>query len=351
MRTIVCKFGGSSTANAAQFKRILAIIRASPARRCVVLSAPGTDAENDKKVTSLLYDCWRWRSDPVRLEAYLSAVADRFQAIAARLDLPDVRARVREEIARALSVSEDHTLSRGEYLCALLFSRFSGVPMIDASDAIAFDAFGDIDGQRTRRALLSAVGTRHDRVILPGFYGSDPAGRIRTFPKNGSDITGALAAASLSADLYENWTDVPGLMTADPALVPHARLIHQISYRQMRLLARAGAQVLHPDCLDPVAMSGIPTRLRCTMSPDSFGTLIDDAVTDAVPCVASRITGDGMACVCVFGVDPILTARAAWALGPMRLEQERDVCRVFLPQSRRAEAVNALHAALIERAA
>lgn len=351
MRTIVSKFGGSSTANAAQFLRILAIIRASPARRCIVLSAPGTDARNDKKITALLADCWRFRDDAGRLEPLVSAVTDRFSDIAARLGLPDVRRRVRDELARALSVSEACTLSRGEYLCALLFSRFSGIPMLDAADAIAFDAFSDVDMDRTREALTSAVAAGHGRVILPGFYGAGPRGEIRTFPKNGSDITGAIAAASLSAGLYENWTDVPGLMTADPAIVPRAKLIAQVSYRQMRLLARAGAQVLHPACLDPVAALGIPTRLRCTMSPEQFGTLISDGVRMTVPCVASKSCPDGTARVTVFGADAKRVGRAAEGLHPLSAQWEREAFVLTLPEEKRIEAVRALHAALVEQAA
>ena len=350
MRTIVSKFGGSSTANAAQFIKILAIIRASPARRCVVLSAPGTDAENDKKITALLADCWRWRADAGRLEPLISAVTDRFSAIAGALGLPDVRRYVRDEIVRALGVSEACTLSRGEYLCALLFSRFSGIPMLDAADAVAFDAFGDVDAVRTRQALIDAV-ARHERVILPGFYGADPQGRIRTFPKNGSDITGAVAAASLSAGLYENWTDVAGLMTADPAIVSGARLIPQVSYRQMRMLSRAGAQVLHPACLDPVAMAGIPTRLRCTMTPEHFGTLIADGVSATAPCVASRSCPDGTARVTAFGADAKRIRRAAERLHPLHVQWEGEACVLTLPEARRIDAVRALHAALIEQPA
>ena len=347
MRTIVSKFGGSSTANAAQFRRILAIIRASPARRCIVLSAPGTDADNDKKVTALLADCWRWRNDDERREALISEVTGRFCEIASALGLPDVRRRVVDEITLALADSEAHTLSRGEYLCALLFSRFSGMPMVDAADAIAFDAFGDVDTDRSRQSLVGAVVARHERVILPGFYGADPQGRIRTFPKNGSDITGAIAAAGLSAGLYENWTDVPGLMTADPALVPGARLIPQISYRQMRMLSRAGARVLHPACLDPVAMAGIPTRLRCTAHPDQLGTLIDDRVEDVVPCIAALANGL-TATITVFGMPQGRVRSAAEGLETLAIRASRDRIEVEVALDALPHSIRALHRRLIE---
>ena len=347
MRTIVCKFGGSSTANAACFRRILAIIRASPARRCVVLSAPGTDACHDVKVTQLLCDCWRLRGDAERLGPLVEAVAERYSCIARALGLPDMREVARRTLRKAFAESRDATLSRGEYLCALLFSRYSGIPMIDAADAVRFDAYGDVDPERTRRALSEAFARTRGRAILPGFYGADPESRLRAFPRNGSDITGALAAAALNAGVYENWTDVPGLMTADPGVVPEARLIPQISYRQMRALARAGARVLHPACLDPVATAGIPTRLRCTGDPDSFGTLIDDGVRGIVPCVAGRRLADSTACVSVFGVDPALTIRAAEALSPLRVSPDTDCCRVYLAGDRFDEGLRALHDRLI----
>ncbi|MBR1821521.1 MAG: aspartate kinase, partial [Clostridia bacterium] len=269
MPILVSKFGGSSTANADCFRRVLEIVRASPSRRCVVLSAPGTDAAHGEKVTALLADCWRLRDDNYERDAAIKRVVSRFAEIAKALGVAGFDAIAAREIEEALSVSEARALSRGEYLCAKLFSRFSGIPMADASEVVVFDSAGDLDTERTLARFIG-LSRKHDRVIVPGFYGADPSGRVRVFPRNGSDITGALAAAGMGAGLYENWTDVPGLMTADPDIAPRARLVPQVSYRQMRALARAGAQVLHPACLDPVVLAGIPTRLRCTMRPESF---------------------------------------------------------------------------------
>lgn len=348
MRTIVCKFGGSSTANAACFNRILAIVRASPARRCVVLSAPGTDVSHETKVTQLLWDCWRWRKDSARRVVLIDAVAQRYFDIAQALGLPDVQPLVRRSIQGALAESRDATLSRGEYLCALLFSRYSGIPMIDAASVVVFDIHGDIDMTRTRLSLSDAFARAGGRAILPGFYGTQPGGRIRTFPRNGSDISGALAAAALNAGLYENWTDVPGLMTADPGIVPGARLIRQVSYRQMRSLARAGARVLHSSCLDPVAAAGISTRLRCTGDPDSFGTLIDDDAEGTAPCVAGKRLSDGTALISVFGVAHGAVKAAAGVLSPLRVWRDEDCSRMLLPGADYEDGIRALHRALIE---
>ena len=261
MAIIACKFGGTSTADADMFRKIRAILRENPDRRYVVLSAPGR-CPGGEKVTDMLYRAWKNRST--------AAVVERFEAIARNLG---VRMDFGAEIARALQISEAETASRGEYLCARLFSAWSSVPFVDAAEVIRFDEDGRLDPEGTRRAL-SDMARRRRRAVIPGFYGADPGGRIVTFPRNGSDITGALVAAGVGAALYENWTDVPGLMTGDPDKDPNARVIPEISYADMRALCKNGAQVLHPDCLDAVEAGGIPTRIGCTMCPGLPGSLI-----------------------------------------------------------------------------
>lgn len=355
MGTIVSKFGGSSTADARQFVQIHHLIEASPSRRCVVLSAPGIDQAHKEKVTSQLERCWNYRDDPSLLDGLLHQISVRFREIAQKLDLPDVYDHVSSEIEQALRISRERTLSRGEYLCAKLFSRYSSLPMVDAAELIAFDGNGRLEESRTAQNL-EAAGRQYGRFVMPGFYGADPSGRIRTFPRNGSDISGALAAAYLGAGLYENWTDVPGLMTADPAIVPRARLIPQIGYRQMRALARAGAQVLHPGCLDPVELAGIPTRLRRTEDPGCFGTLIDERFDRTVPCIAGSRTaclpgGRVAARVSVFGADRNSAERASQILSPAEIQESTDHVDVFVEPSRYNEAVRLLHHALIEGAA
>ena len=356
MRTIVSKFGGSSTANADQFKRILGIIRASPARRCVVLSAPGVDAAHSEKVTALLEACWACRDDPKRLNRAVGRVAERFREIASALSLADPLDLVRREILNAIEISLSHTLSRGEYLCASLFSRYSGIPMVDAAEVIAFDEAGDPDFERTHSGF-EAIGKQCGAFILPGFYGANPTGGIRTFPRNGSDITGALAAAGLDAGLYENWTDVDGLMTADPALVPGARLVPMVGYRQMRAMARAGARVLHPACLDPVAMAGIPTRLRNTMNPTCFGTLIDEHCDRVAPALALLTNASppgvsnksSMACVTAFGLPEEQVRAAAEASSPRYVECDVLSVRVYVDADVGRDCLRGLHRGLIER--
>jgi len=353
MGIIVSKFGGSSTASASHLKRIERLVRASGARRCVVLSAPGIDGDHPEKVTAMLERCWDLRKCPAARESAVSAVVRRFGDICRGLELPDMTRTVRRTIERALSVSLPQTLSRGEYLCALAFARYTGLPMVDAADLIAFGSDGALDEETTRRSIrrLSDV---DGPVIVPGFYGADPAGHIRILPRNGSDISGALVAAGLDADLYENWSDVPGLMTADPTIVPNARLIPHIGYRQMRALSRAGAQVLHPACLDPVAMAGIPTRLRDTFHPDSFGTLIDERYGHLVPCLAGQPNaylpdGRPAAKVTVFGAPSDRILDAAALLAPLGSIANHDQTVVYFDQALYKDALCHLHRELIEK--
>ena len=382
MCTVVCKFGGSSTADASCFREIRRILDRSPARRCVVLSAPGIDGSGGEKVTSLLLRLWRCRGDSSECDRLVGEVVRRFQRIAEGLGLPDPTLLVHETLRRAAEISEAHLVSRGEWLCASLFSQYSGIPIIDAGRLVAFGGHGALDADATL-ARFGEIASLYGRFVVPGFYGADASGRIHTFPRNGSDITGALAAAGVGAALYENWTDVPGLMTADPAIVPQARLIPQVSYRQMRQLARAGARVLHPACLDPVAAEGIPTRLRSFTSPDCFGTLIDDRCGETVPCLAGEAratlpsdsihsdTGrdfDGqvpgavpensrrpsadpdcaVSRVDVFGLPESRVRRAAEPLAPICVAQDVERISIYVHKDHYANSMCALHRALIE---
>lgn len=353
MGIIVSKFGGSSTANATNLKRIERLVRASPARRCVVLSAPGIDGDHPEKVTAMLERCWDLRKCPAACENAVTAVVRRFGDICRGLEMPDMTSPVHRTIDRAMSVSLPHTLSRGEYLCALVFSRYIGLPMADASGLIAFGSDGVLDEETTRKNIRR-LADLEGPVIVPGFYGADTLGRIRILPRNGSDISGALIAAGMDADLYENWSDVPGLMTADPAIVPNAQLIPHIGYRQMRALSRAGARVLHPDCLDPVAMAGIPTRLRDTAHPDSYGTLIDERCERMVPCLAGQPDaylpdGRPAAKVTGFGIPQEKVLDAAAPLLPLGSIAGKDQTVIYFDQKLHREALCHLHRELIEK--
>ncbi len=264
MDIIVCKFGGSCVADSEGFRRARGILEADPARRYAVVSAPGA-VDGGPKVTDLLEAAWNGDN------AALNRAAKRFQQIALGLGLDPEDALTRDTLRRA--ATRDALLSRGEYLCARLFARCIGWPLVDAADCVCFDGAGTLSVPDTLQRLRRLAQTT-PRAVIPGFYGADPSGGIVTLPRNGSDITGALVAAGMGADLYENWTDVPGLMTADPARSPDARLIPAVTYSRMRRLAQRGARVLHPDCLAPVEQAGIPTHLMWFKRPDRPGTVI-----------------------------------------------------------------------------
>ena len=287
MSIIVSKFGGSSTANAEMFLRIRDILDESESRRYIVLSAPGVCPGCHEKITNLLYQCYEEAASGHDIGQLIQVIQLRFSKIAHDLAIPDIDDLIEMEIRNAVMISPEHTASRGEYLCARLFSQWSGIPMLDASALVAFHQDGRLNFGRTIKQF-SDMAHDHERLIIPGFYGARPDHSITTFTRNGSDVTGALAAAGVGADLYENWTDVEGFMSADPAIVPSARLNPQVSYRQMRALSRAGARVLHPDCLDPVSLADIPTRLRSTLQPENFGTLITNHFERTVPCVTGK---------------------------------------------------------------
>ena len=352
METIVSKFGGSSTANASRFEMIGRILQSDPQRRCVVLSAPGTDEEHGEKVTEMLEQCWQNRTNAAALDDLIEGIVVRFGEISQGLSVCGMDELIRREIRKAAEVSRAHVLSRGEYLCALLFSEWSHIPMADAGKLIAFKRDGTLETTRTLRHF-EALNGNGKRFVLPGFYGADPDGKVVTFPRNGSDITGALAAAGLKAGLYENWSDVPGLMTADPAIVPGARLIEHVSTRQMRALSAAGARVLHPACLAPVAAAGIPTRLRCTLNPDSPGTLIDDRTTEDAACIVGRQQchpgeAKGISCISVFGIPPERLRPILLKVKPLSVEAHPECVRLFVESGGYRDSLQCLHRCLLE---
>lgn len=276
---IASKFGGSSLADAAQIRKAASIIQADASRRYIVVSAPGKRFPGDVKVTDLLLRCCDAAAAGGDFSEPFAALERRFQGILRELDLDlDLSAdlqRIRSRLA-----SDPHRAyiaSRGEFLCARILSAYLGYPFLDAADCIFFRQDGVFDPKRTYPLLISKLRLL-PRAVIPGFYGSLPDGTIATFSRGGSDVTGALVAAAAGASVYENWTDVPGVLAADPGLVPDARPIPFMTYRELRQLARLGAQVLHEDAVFPAKDAGIPIVVRSTDDPAALGTRISDAV-------------------------------------------------------------------------
>ena len=270
------KFGGSSLSDAGQFKKVAAIVRSDPERRFVVVSAPGKRFSGDEKITDLLYRCADLASQREDFSAPFALIRDRYLAI--EKDLGLIAAHMGpalDEIEKALAsglVTRDFVASRGEYLCARLMGAYLGVPMVDAAQLIRFREDGELDMDATM--LYCAPLKDLPIAVIPGFYGAMPGGTVRTFSRGGSDITGAIIARAVGADVYENWTDVDGFMMADPRIVPEARVMHAVSYEELRELSYMGASVLHEESIFPVREARIPIHVRNTNRPEGGGTWI-----------------------------------------------------------------------------
>ena len=273
----VTKFGGSSLADAGQFRKVKAIVEADPARQIVVVSAPGKRFPADHKVTDLLYLAHAHAKYGVSGENIFQMIRTRYWEIASALglssDLDEDLTRIQASIRS--NMLPDSLVSRGEYLCAKLMSEYLGYTFLDAADWLRFRYDGSIDMNASGTALrLFFADNPH--IVTPGFYGVMPDGMTRLMSRGGSDITGALAAALLKADIYENWTDVPGVLMADPRVVAHPSPIERITYAELRELSYMGAEVLNEESIFPVREQDIPLNIRCTNEPEAPGTMISN---------------------------------------------------------------------------
>ena len=290
-----CKFGGTSLAGPDELRAVADIVRRDPARRYIVPSAPGKRTPDDRKITDLLYLCHEAAEQGVAFGEAFDLVAERFRQIHAglglTLDLEPLLDETREGIAAAGRDGRgpDFAASRGEYLNGRLLADLLGVAFVDAAEVVRFDAKGQLDQPTTYAAMRERVATL-DAAVVPGFYGSLPNGTIKTFSRGGSDISGALVAAGVGAGVYENWTDVSGLLMADPRIVDNPRAIGTLTYRELRELSYSGATVLHEDAVFPVREAGIPVNIRNTRRPDDEGTLIIGQ-SDTTGFAAGTITG------------------------------------------------------------
>ena len=281
---IAAKFGGSSLAGAEQFRKVRKIVEGDPERRYIIPSAPGKRAPEDDKVTDLLYTCHRLASEGRPFTHVFERVSARYFQIQEELDIDCPLREALGEIERTIAsgASRDFCASRGEYLSGLLLSCYLGVPFVDAATVVRFTEAGALMEEETDALIKSAL-TPLARAVIPGFYGADDTGAIHTFSRGGSDVSGALVARAVNADVYENWTDVTGFRMADPRIVPDAQYIAQITYRELRELSYMGATVLHEDAVFPVRKAGIPTNIRNTNDPLHPGTVIHYSGAAAAP--------------------------------------------------------------------
>ena len=277
----VAKFGGSSVAGAEQFKKVKAIIDADPSRRIVVSSAAGKRDSSDHKLTDLLYLCHAHITYGVSCDDIIATIRGRFaeirDALGLRYDVEGDFDKLLPRLNRDMGV--DELVSRGEYFTSRLLAEYLGYRFVDAADCVFFGLDGQIDREKTYAAIGNAL-AQYDRILIPGFYGKLPTGKIKVMSRGGSDISGALAAAAVNADVYENWTDVSGILMADPRIVDNPAPISTITYAELQELAFMGASVLHEDSISPVKEKGIALNIRNTNRPQDPGTMIVEEVEE-----------------------------------------------------------------------
>ena len=293
MSVKVLKFGGSSVADADQIRKIEAIVEADSQRRYVVVSAPGKRYSGDSKVTDLLFMLWAQIEHNIPYDALLDTIMKRYTSIEDDLGIDaGIKARfdeIRSNIEKGCT--ESYIVSRGEFLSAVLISKCLGYDFVDAEGKVLFDARGRLLADETDKALSEAL-SQHEHAVIPGFYGSSVAdGKICLLSRGGSDVTGSLVARAAGASIYENWTDVSGMLMADPRVVDGPKPLRHISYMELRELSYMGASVLHEDAVFPARMSDIPINIRNTNAPEEPGTIISKNGDDKSPEIISGIAG------------------------------------------------------------
>ena len=262
-------------ANGATIAQVADIINSDEGRRYTVVSAPGKRDKNDVKVTDLLYACYDEIVKNGNCDNSFKIINKRFEDIANSLSLDIDINTLLDEVKRDMekSVSKELCASRGEYLSARLLAVKLGAEFVDAAGLIMFDDGGNLLLDKSIENLKTRLNGVY-RAVIPGFYGTDESGRVRTFSRGGSDISGAIVARAMNAEVYENWTDVDGFLSADPRIVDKPQLIDCLSYRELRELAYMGAEVLHPESIFPVRSAGIPINIKNTFNPTHKGTMI-----------------------------------------------------------------------------
>lgn len=275
MAVKVSKFGGSSVADIIQLRKIKEIIYSDPERKYIVVSAPGKRFDGDNKITDLLYLVKTTMENLLPYEQLFQVICDRYTAVQANLGLLVDMQSAFDEIKDKLkdNPSADYIASRGEYLNALLIADFLDYDFVDAAGMVKFDEKGRFLIEETNKAIREEL-AKHERAVVPGFYGSLPNGDIKTFSRGGSDITGSLIAGALNAECYENWTDVSGFLMADPRIVKDPKQIRVLSYKELRELSYMGASVLHEDAIYPARLADVPINIRNTNEPENPGTMI-----------------------------------------------------------------------------
>ncbi len=300
MKIKVVKFGGSSLADARQIEKARDIIMSDPDRRYIVVSAAGKRHNDDDKMTDLFINCHEIKDDEIKRKTIEDKIRTRYIELVKDLD---VDFDVEKELDYIFEKDKNEThvdfiASRGEYLSAKIISKYLNATFLDMAGVIIFDKDRKIDYDTSYASIRTAIEKvekdykdKSVRIIIPGFYGSTEDDDVVTFSRGGSDITGAVVARALNADIYENWTDVSGVMFADPRMAPNAKTIEYITYTELRELSYMGANVLHEATVYPVSKVGIPINILNTNSPSDKGTMI----IASIPSIAKRNVVTGIA--------------------------------------------------------
>ncbi|MBO4987523.1 MAG: aspartate kinase [Lachnospiraceae bacterium] len=291
MRKVV-KFGGSSLASAQQFEKVGNIIRAEKTRKFVVPSAPGKRFSDDIKVTDMLYACYALAEEGKDFKKELAAIKARYEEIITglKLDLSlDEEFKQIEKDFKA-KAGDNYAASRGEFLNGKIMAAYLGYNFVDPAECVFFTEEGEFDAEKTNVALAEKL-QKLENAVVPGFYGSLPDGKVKTFSRGGSDITGSIVARAIHADVYENWTDTSGVLVADPRIIKDPVVIETITYRELRELSYMGFSVFHEDAIFPVRREGIPINIRNTNKPEDKGTWIVESTCQKSKYVITGIAG------------------------------------------------------------
>lgn len=328
----VLKFGGSSLADAGQFRKAAAVIKAEPERRYVVASAPGKRSSDDIKVTDMLYDCYKLVKQDKDIDEAFEKIEERYNEIIKDLGLKLWLKPEFDKIKNAIlhHAGRDYIASRGEYLNSMILADFIGYDFIDAELGIFFTDSGVLDTEKTNTELAKLL-KDHERAVIPGFYGVMPNGTIKTFSRGGSDITGSIVARAIKADIYENWTDVSGMLMADPRCVESPAVIETITYAELRELSYMGATVMHEDAIFPVRETGIPINIRNTNAPEDKGTMIVPSVeSNRVDTVITGVAGKKGFSVIAIEKD-MMNSEVGFGRRVLEVLENHDLCFEHLP--------------------
>ena len=321
----VLKFGGSSLADSSQFAKVKEIVESDSSREVVIVSAPGKRDSEDNKITDLLYLTHAHLRYGVAHDGVLSMIKKRYSEIRKGCGIEINIESIVDETFAGINKKTlvDFIASRGEYFSALLMAKYLGYQFVDAVDWLCFEYNGKVNAEKSEEKLRE-LKNKYGKIVTPGFYGAMPNGEIRVFPRGGSDITGALAAAYLGADVYENWTDVSGILMTDPRIVDNPKTIARVTYDELRELSYMGASVLHEDTVFPVRIRDIPVNIRNTNAPDDPGTIIREHFDDELQEETERFI-TGIAGKRNFSIISIYKSR----IGEEKLGLLREVLEVF----------------------